>query len=61
MFERVNQGINFSKVDESSSKKILEFNKTNMPDNEINDSDQSNDYSYFFYKGMTETIVGAQN
>ena len=60
VFKRVSQGINFSKADDANLSKIRNYVSATLPKNEINDENQSNDYSYFFYKGMTETISEIQ-
>jgi hypothetical protein len=58
VFKRIGLGLNASKAKQAEQDKVSLFIKNNLPEGEITDDKQDNDYSYFFYKGVFQQLAG---
>lgn len=60
VLQRVGLGINLSKAEQRFKDTVIEFIKGESL-KEISDDAAQNDYSYFFYKGVFDTMGGLKN
>ncbi len=58
VYNKIGQGINLAKEKKEQVDRVSDYVRDNTPTFEIDDVNAHDDYSYFFYKGVFETLGG---